>query len=100
MEVNADLWRTLGRPGVKKFRQALLNRGPPTPSEKELQEKILKFQSSKQIFAPSPKYRGLIYSTGLDAKWACDVMVQTQNPSEFKGEKWQYALIVQDIFSR
>ena len=98
--VDAELWRTLRRPNARKFRQALLNRGLPAPSEAVLQEHLLKYQSSKQIFAPSPKYRGLIYSTGLDAKWACDVMVQTQNPSEYKGEKWQYALIVQDIFSR
>ena len=60
------------------------------PPVKDLRELFYKYQSSKQIFAPPPKYKGKIFSPGLDRRWAADVMVMPGG----------YALIVQDIFSR
>ena len=97
-EATLELWRKLGRPAAAKLRQALLNRGHAAPSAAFLQENLLKQESSKQVFAPPPRYRGAIYSPGIDRRWACDVMVQPAG--EFKGEKYTHALIVQDIFSR
>ena len=59
-------------------------------STKDLRELFYKYQSSKQIFAPPPKYKGKIFSPGMDRRWAADVMVMRPG----------YALVVQDIFSR
>jgi transposase InsO family protein len=56
----------------------------------DIRESFYKYQSSKQIFAPAPKYKGKIFSPGLDRRWAADIMVQAG----------KYTLIVQDIFSR
>lgn len=94
-----ELWVKLNRPGADKFRQELLKRGFAAPSAKELRENFLRYQSSKQLFAPPPKYSGHVYSTKIDSRWQADVMLYSQ-PSEFRGEKWTAALVVADIFSR
>ena len=95
-----QLWVDYGRPGAHKFRQILLRKGIAAPSEKYLNEHFLKYQSSKQVFARPPSYRGKIWSPGLDKRWQTDILVYTQKPSEFKGQTWEYALIVVDVFSR
>ena len=94
-----ELWVKLNRPGADRFRQALLKRGIAAPPAKQIRELFLKYQSSKQLFAPPPKYTGHVYSTKIDSRWQADVMLYSQ-PSEFKGEKWTAALVVADIFSR
>jgi len=93
-----ELWVRLNRPGADRFRQALLKRGI-NASAKDLRELFLKYQSSKQIFAPGPKYLGKITSTGLDAKWMADVVTYAQ-ASEHEGKSWNSFLAVQDVFSR
>ena len=94
-----ELWLQLNRPGAQKFRQALLKRGIKAPPEKEIRELFLKYQSSKQLFAPPPKYTGHIWSNGLDSRWQADCLVYSQ-ASELKGEKYTTALVVVDNFSR
>ena len=94
-----DLWVQLNRPGAERFRQALVKRGIAAPPVKELREHFLKYQSSKQLFAPPPKYTGHVYSTHLDSRWQMDVMLYSQ-ASEHMGQKWTAALVVEDIFSR
>ena len=94
-----ELWIKLTRPSAERFRQALVKRGMVAPSVKHIRELFLKYQSSKQLFAPPPKYTGHVYSTHLDSRWQADVMLYSQ-PSEFKGEKWTAALVACDIFSR
>ena len=94
-----ELWIESGRPGAHKFRLILLRKGIAAPSEKYLSEHFLKYQSSKQLFAPGPRYSGHVWSPGLDRRWQSDILVNTQKPSEFKGQKWQYALVVVDVFS-
>ena len=94
-----ELWVKLNRPSAERFRQALVKRGMVAPPVKQIQELFLKYQSSKQLFAPPPKYTGHVYSPDLDSRWQADVMLYSQ-PSEFKGEKWTAALVVCDIFSR
>ena len=85
-----QLWVDQNRPSPEKFRVALQRKGIRATT-KDLQELFYKYQSSKQIFAPPPKYKGKIFSPGLDRRWAADVMV-LPGPT--------YALVVQDIFSR
>ena len=95
-----DLWIESGRPGAHKFRQILIRKGIAAPSEKYLSEHFLKYQSSKQLFAPGPRYTGKIWSPGLDRRWQTDVLVNSQKPSEHNGTKWAFALVVVDVFSR
>ena len=95
-----DLWIESGRPGAHKFRQILIRKGIAAPSERYLSEHFLKYQSSKQLFAPGPRYTGKIWSPGLDRRWQTDVLVNSQKPSEHKGTKWAFALVVVDVFSR
>ena len=95
-----ELWVDSGRPGAHKFRQILIRKGIAAPSEKYISEHFLRYQTSKQLFAPGPRYTGKIWSPGLDRRWQADVLVNSQKPSEFKGQKWQYALVVVDVFSR
>ena len=78
----------------------MLRKGIAAPSEKYLNEHFLKYQSSKQLFAKGPTYSGKIYSPGIDRRWQSDILVNTQKPSEFQGTKWEFALIVVDVFSR
>ena len=94
-----ELWVKLNRPNAERFRQALVKRGMVAPPVKQIRELFLKYQSSKQLFAPPPRYTGHVYSSDLDSRWQADVMLYSQ-PSEFKGEKWNAALVVCDIFSR
>ena len=95
-----DLWVSLNRPSPEKFRIALQKRGMVAQPVKELREEFYKYQSSKQLFAHGPSYRGKVWSPGLDRRLQTDVMVNSQKPSEYKGQKWQYALVVVDVFSR
>ena len=83
------LWVDQNRPSPEKFRLALQRRGIRATT-KDLKELFYKYQSSKHIFAPPPKYKGKIFSPGLDRRWQADVMVLPGT----------YALVVQDIFSR
>ena len=85
-----QLWVDLNRPSPEKFRLALQRRGMVSPPVAQLRELFYKYQSSKQIFAPPPKYKGKIFSPGMDRRWAADVMVLPG----------KYVLVVQDIFSR
>jgi len=85
-----QLWVDLNRPSPEKFRLALQRKGLVSPPVAQLRELFYKYQSSKQIFAPPPKYKGKIFSPGMDRRWAADVMVLPG----------KYVLVVQDIFSR
>jgi hypothetical protein len=80
-------WIELNRPGLEKFRQELRRLGKSVPKE-EL-EQFYRAQTSKQLFAPGPRYTGHI--VGLGFKWAADFMQMKDN------SKW---LVVQDITSR
>ena len=95
-----QLWIDSGRPGAHKFREILKRKGIAAPSERYLREHFLRFQSSKQLFAPPPRYTGKVWSTGIDNRWQTDIIVNTQHPSEFQGVEWSYALVVVDVFSR
>ena len=94
-----ELWVKLNRPSAERFRQALVKRGIVAPPVKQIRELFLKYQSSKQLFAPPPRYTGHVYAPQLDSRWQADVMLYSQ-PSEYRGERWTAALVVCDIFSR
>ena len=83
-----QLWIDSGRPGAHKFREILKRKGIAAPSERYLREHFLRFQSSKQLFAPPPRYTGKVWSTGIDNRWQTDIIVNTQHPSEFQGVEW------------
>ena len=63
-----QLWVDLNRPSPEKFRLALQRRGMVSPPVAQLRELFYKYQSSKQIFAPPPKYKGKIFSPGMDRR--------------------------------
>ena len=90
------LWTKLGRPSAERFHAALRTRGIVSPGAQLFKDNVLA-ESSKQIFAPPPKYQGHIYSPHLDERWAADILVRPQRVG--KEEEWRYALVVQDIFS-
>jgi hypothetical protein len=56
-----QMWVDLNRPSPEKFRLALQRKGLVSPPVAQLRELFYKYQSSKQIFAPPPKYTGRIY---------------------------------------
>ena len=89
MEGVKILWQRLNRPGVEAFRKELKRRGIDVPAD-ELREFFYQQQSSKQLFAPGPKYEGKIFSKGLDAKWFADIAVVDE----------KYWIVAQDEFSR
>ena len=91
------LWAKLGRPSPERFHAALRKRGIVSPGAEWLRKNVFA-ESSKQIFAPAPKYKGHVYSPHLDERWAADIIVRP--PLLGKGEDWRYALVAQDIFSR
>ena len=95
-----ELWVESGRPGAYKFRAILKRKGIAAPPEAYIREHFLRYQSSKQVFAPPPRYTGKIWSPGMDRRWQTDIIVNIQSPSEFKGQKWSYAIVVVDVFSR
>ena len=95
-----QLWVELNRPSPEKFRTSLQRRGIEAPSVREIKELFYKYQASKQLFAHPPKYKGKIFSPGLDRRWAADIIVNSQRPSVYDGKAYGYALVVQDIFSR
>ena len=89
-EAILQLYDELGRPSAAKFGRALRKRGLKVTDE-DVQKNIVGLQAERQLRAPSPRYRGKIYSLGLDDKWVCDIMVIPPG---------RHALIVQDVFSR
>ena len=92
------IWLELDKPGPEKLQVALRKRGFESPSAKQLREGFYKFESSRQVFRPPPKYTGHIYATRIDNRWCADVM---QLPAaKYDGKAWEYALMVVDIFSR
>jgi hypothetical protein len=93
-----SLWEELDRPGPEKLQVALRKKGFSPPSVKVLREHFFKYQSSRQVFRPAPKYTGHIYSEGMDRRWVADVMHMPE--AEYRGKEWKYALVVMDTFSR
>jgi hypothetical protein len=90
------IWLELDKPGPEKLQVALRKRGFESPSVKQLREGFYKFESSRQVFRPPPKYTGHIYATRIDNRWTADIM---QLPAaKYDGKEWEYALMVVDIF--
>jgi hypothetical protein len=92
------VWEELDRPGPEKLQVALRKRGFFAPTVKVLREHFFKYQSSRQVFQPPPKYRGHAYSEGMDRRWMADIMQMPE--AEYGGKRYKYALICLDIFSR
>ena len=85
-----QLYDELGRPSAAKFARALRKRGLKVTDE-DVQKNVVGLQAERQLRAPSPRYRGKIYSLGIDEKWVCDIMAIPPG---------RHALLVQDVFSR
>jgi hypothetical protein len=94
MEWIAAEWRRLNRPSPALFRKELLRRGVDIPAD-QLREFFYAQQSSKQLFAPGPKYKGKIFSLGPSQKWFADILIKKKTD-----DKTEYWLLVQDEFSR
>ena len=82
-----ELYDELGRPSTAKFARALRKRGMKITDE-DVQKNVVGLQGERQLRAPSPRYRGKIFSLRIDEKWVADIMVIPPG---------RHALIVQDV---
>jgi hypothetical protein len=82
------LWLRLNRPAPEAFRKELRRRGIAARAE-DVRD-FYKHQSSKQLFAPGPKWKGRVFSKGLDDKWFADIAVVDG----------KHYLVAKDEFSR
>jgi len=60
-----ELYDELGRPSAAKFARALRKRGLKVTDE-DVQKNVVGLQAERQLRAPSPRYRGRVYSPGID----------------------------------
>ena len=93
-----DLWVSLNRPSPDRFALALKKRGIPARAS-DL-GKFTKNVGARQIFAPPPRLKGRVYSTGKDDSWMADIIVNTHMPSEHNGTKYGAVLVARDVFTR
>ena len=77
-----ELWLALNRPAPAAFQRELRKRGLTGEAPRD--------DSAKQLFAPAPRYKGHVYSTGPFSKVFLDIMVLDG----------QYYLVAQEEFSR
>ena len=89
-----DVSRELNYPSAAKLRAALLRRGVRV-SLQQVRD-FTKGQVSRQVFRRVPAVFGRIAATGLNHRWAADLVDYTASPDG----KWQHVLVVQDIYSR
>jgi hypothetical protein len=57
-------------------------------------------QGQRQILAKPQPYDGKIIASMVDERWAADLIQYTSQPAEIGGKRYQFVLIVQDIFTR
>ena len=94
-----EIYEELNRPSAAKLKQALKAQNIPISKEDAKQIDVLtRKDTGKQLIAPRAQYKGKITSTGINERWAADLIDYTANPSKPRGEK--YILVAQDIFTR
>ena len=107
------LYESLAYPSALKLRRAVQLREraraarAPRPADYEPWTLSLKDakafvrkQGQRQILAKPQPYDGKIVASGVDERWAADLIQYTSQPAEVGGKRYQYVLIVQDIFTR
>ena len=107
------LYESLAYPSALKLRRAVQLREraraarAPRPADYEPWTLSLKDakafvrkQGQRQILAKPQPYDGKIVASGVDERWAADLIQYTSQPAEVGGKRFQYVLIVQDIFTR
>jgi len=75
-----DICEDLNQPSLDRFKQALRRRYI-TFSHDEV-AMIVKGSASRQICTPRPRFIGNITSPAPNAKWATDMVVLTNTPSQ------------------
>ena len=93
------LYENLGYPSAALFHKALRRRGIPARL-KDIEEQLTKYQSSRQVTGPKPKYEGKIVSFDFNHKWAADLISFVSRPVKTNEGTFKHVLIVQDVFSR
>jgi transposase InsO family protein len=94
-----DLWVSLNRPSAARFALALKKRGIKARAS-DISNLFTKDIGARQIFAPPPRLKGRVYSTGKDDRWMADIIVNSHMPSERNGTKYNAVLVAQDVFTR
>jgi transposase InsO family protein len=94
-----DLWVSLNRPSAARFALALKKRGIKARAS-DISNLFTKDIGARQIFAPPPRLKGRVYSTGKDDRWMADIIVNSHMPSERNGIKYNAVLVAQDVFTR
>ena len=93
------LYEDMGYPSTASFYKALRRRGVQVRMS-DIEKELTKYQSSRQVTGPKPKYDGKIVSFDFNHKWACDLISYVSKPSKNNEGTFRYVIIVQDIFSR
>ena len=107
------LYESLAYPSALKLRRAVQLREraraarrpqpadyePWTISLKEARAFVQK-QGQRQILAKPQPFDGKIIANLVDERWAADLIQYTSQPAEVGETRFQYVLIVQDIFTR
>ena len=88
----------MGYPSAQQFYNKLKRTGIPARM-KDIQE-FVKSQSSRQVTAPRPKFKGKIVSFDINHKWFADVISFVSRPVKNNDGPFKYVLIAQDVFSR
>ena len=89
-----EIYDEFNYPGTQAFLRELRKRGIPA-REKDVRD-FVQAQPEQQILAAGPTYRGKVYASTMDSRWAADLIDYTSQPVG----KTTHVLIVQDIFSR
>ena len=92
------LYDSMGYPSAQQFYNKLKRTGIPARM-KDIQE-FVKSQSSRQVTAPRPKFKGKIVSFDINHEWFADVISFVSRPVKNNDGPFKYVLIAQDVFSR
>ena len=94
MEALDALAKELAYLGAERLYRAAERRGLVIP--RSIVNAYVRTQANRQVLAPRPRYNGKVVATGINDRFAADLIDSTRTT---KGG-YQYILIVQDIFSR
>ena len=89
-----EVFEELNFPSADRLLRALKQRGIPAQA-KDVKAFVQK-ESSRQVQAPAPLFKGKISAKHLHELWFADLIDFTQTPTKSA----KYILVVQDVFSR
>jgi hypothetical protein len=105
MEALSSLAKEQGYPSAQKLWLAV-QRGGLDATRKQVYD-LVKRQNARQVFNERPAFKGKVVSTGINDRWAADLVVYSSKPANPNGpyadapdNPYQFILLVQDLYSR